>query len=181
MSDLSITIVEGYHCTGADLDLSGTDFWGFALDQRAFGPRQLVVVTARGDGAVVGLAHCDQTELPELALKCCLAALDDGAAAAVAYSDEPVSTDRPIGLRDRLDRARVAAREFGVHLVDWIMCDDTQMRSIRFALEDCDQWWDAPDAGPGPPTDTAIPAALDVPTDVRRHTRARKSRGRLGH
>ena len=110
MSDLSTTIVEGYHYTGDDLDLSGTDFWGFALDQRAFGPRQLVVVTARRDGAVVGLAHCEQTELPELALKCCLAALDDGAAAAVAYSDEPVSADPPIGLRDRLDRARVAAR-----------------------------------------------------------------------
>src|SRR5450631_2938583 len=105
MSDLSITIVEGYHYTGDDLDLSGTDFWGFALDQRAFGPGQLVVVTARRDGAMLGLAHCEQTVLPELALKCCLAALDDGAAAAVAYSDEPVSAVPPIGLRDRLDTA----------------------------------------------------------------------------
>src|ERR1035441_10641943 len=84
MSDLSTTIVEGYHYTGDDLDLSGTDFWGFALDQPAFGPGRLVVVTARCDGAVLGLAHCERTELPELALKCCLAALDDGATAAVA-------------------------------------------------------------------------------------------------
>ena len=148
MADLSITIVEGYRSTGDDLDLSGTDFWGFALDQRAFGPRQLVVVTARPDGAVVGLAHCGRTEQPELALKCCLATLDDGAAAAVAYSDEPVSTEPPIGLRDRLATARAAAREFGVHLVDWIMCDDIQMRSMRLTLEDCDHWWELGDAGP---------------------------------
>jgi hypothetical protein len=147
MSDLSITIVEGYHYTGDDFDLSTTDFWGLALDQRAFGPRQLVVVTARRNGAALGLAHCDRTELPELALKCCLAALDDGAAAAVAYSDEPVSADPPIGLRDRLDSARVAAREFGVHLVDWIMCDDLQMLSMRMSLEDCNHWWDASDVG----------------------------------
>jgi len=73
MSELSITIVEGYHYTGDGLDLSGTDFWDLALDQRAFGPRQLVVVTARRDGAVLGLAHCERTELPELALQCCLA------------------------------------------------------------------------------------------------------------
>ena len=148
MSDLSITIVEGYRYTGEDLNLSGTDFWGIALDQRAFGPRQLLVVTARRDGVVLGLAHCERTELPELALKCCLATLDDGGAAAVAYSDEPVSADPPIGLRDRLDTARVAAREFGVHLLDWIMCDDIQMRSMRLALQECNHWWDAPDAGP---------------------------------
>ena len=105
MSDLSTTIVEGYRYTGDDLDLSGPDFWGFAVDQRAFGPRRLVVVTARSDGAVLGLAHCERTEPPELALKCCLAALGDGDIA-VAYSDEPVSADPPIGLRDRLDTAR---------------------------------------------------------------------------
>jgi hypothetical protein len=148
MSDLSTVIVEGCHYTGDDLDLSGADFWGFALDQRAFGPRELVVVTARRDGAVLGLAHCEGTERPELALKCCLAALDDGAAAAVAYSDETVLAQPPIGLRDRLDTARIAARQFGVHLVDWIMCDDLQVRSMRFTLEDCDDWWDAPEAGP---------------------------------
>jgi hypothetical protein len=148
MSDLSATFVEGYHYTGDDLDLSGTDYWGFSLDQRTFGPRQLLVVTARSDGAVLDLAHCAQTELPELALKCCLAALDDGAAVAVAYSDEQVSADPPVGLRDRLDRARVAAREYGVHLVDWIMCDDSQVRSMRITLDECDHLWDTRDAGP---------------------------------
>jgi hypothetical protein len=71
MSEPSITTtVEGCHYTGDGLDLSGTDFWGFALDQRAFGPRHPVVVAARRDGAVIGLAHCERTELPELALRC---------------------------------------------------------------------------------------------------------------
>jgi hypothetical protein len=148
MSDQSTTIVEGYHYTGDDLDLSGPDFWSFALDQRAFGPRQLLVVTARCDGAVLGLAHCELTEPPELALKCCLDTLDDGAAVAVAYSDEPVSADPPIGLRYRLVAARVAARELGVHLVDWVMCDDMQMRSLHITLEGRNHWWDAPDDGP---------------------------------
>ena len=150
MSDLSTIIVEGYHYTGDDLDLSGVDFWSLALDQRAFGPRQLVVVTARRDGAGLGLAHCDQTEPPELALKCCLAVLDE-APVAVAYSDEPVAVDPPSALRDRLDAARHAAQEFGVHLVDWIICDDIRIRSMRITLQACDHWWDAPDAGP-PPT-----------------------------
>jgi hypothetical protein len=148
MSDLTTIIVEGCHYSGRDLDLSGTDFWRFALDQRFFGPRQLVVVTARGDGAVLGLAHCERTKWPELALKCCLAALDDGADAAVAYSDEPVSPEPPIGLRDRLDTARVAAQQFGVHLVDWIMCDDDQMRSMSITLDESDHWSDTPEAGP---------------------------------
>ena len=66
MSELSITIVEGYHSTGNGLDLSGTDFSGFALDQRAVGPRHLVVVTARGDGRS-RLAHCEFAPLPDLA------------------------------------------------------------------------------------------------------------------
>ncbi len=150
MSDLSTTIVEGYRYTGDDLDLSGPDFWGFALDQRAFGPRRLVVVTARSDGAVLGLAHCERTEPPELALKCCLAALGDGDIA-VAYSDEPVSADPPIGLRDRLDTARVAARELGVHLVDWIMCDDLQMRSMHITQEGSSHWWDSRNRAPHRP------------------------------
>lgn len=131
MSDLSITIVEGYHVTHGRLDLSGTDFWGIALGQRAVGPGRLVVVAAHPDGTVVGLAHCRRGEMPELALQCCLAALDDGAAAAVSYSDEPVTADPPIGVCDRLDTARAAAGELGVHQVDWVMCDDTRIRSMR--------------------------------------------------
>lgn len=90
MSDPSTIIVEAHRYTGDDLNLSGADLWGLALDQRAFGPGQLLVVTARHDGAVVGLAHCQLTEPPEFALTCCLETLDNGAVA-VAHSDELVS------------------------------------------------------------------------------------------
>ena len=151
MSNLYNTSVDCYRNISNDLDLSGPDLFGLALDQRAFGPRRLVVVTARPDGAAVGLAHCEQTELPELALRCCLAALEDWGAVAVAYSDEPVFADPPIGLRDRLDSARDAARDFGVHLVDWFMCDDSVMRSIRITLEECNHRWDLPETGRLPP------------------------------
>jgi len=44
---LSTTVVDGHHHAGDGLYLSGTDYWGLALDQRAFGPRQPVVVRAR--------------------------------------------------------------------------------------------------------------------------------------
>jgi len=90
MSDPSTTTVDAYRWTGDHLDLCGNDLWALALDQRAFGPGQLIVVTARPDGAVVGLAHCHQTDPPDFALTCCLDTLDDGAATAVAYSNEPV-------------------------------------------------------------------------------------------
>lgn len=126
--------------------------WSFALDQRCFGPRQLVVVTARTDGGLLGLAHCQQSGSHEVDLKCCLGALDDGAAAVVAYSDEPVCLEPTPDLRQRFDTARRTANKFGVHLVDWIMCDDINFRSMKISLEDpqedsgrdADDWWDVP-------------------------------------
>jgi hypothetical protein len=62
----------------------------------------------------------------------------------------PVFADPPTGLRHRLDIARAAARESGVELVDWIMCDDTEMRSMRITLDEDDYQWHDPD--PGRPT-----------------------------
>lgn len=142
--DLRLTFVVGYHCSGDKFDLSGDDALRFALDQRAFGPRRLLVLTAREDGQVIGLAHCERIDPPEVGLKCCLAALDDGAAAAIAYSDEPVGLDDPPDLEERFAAARDAAAESGVHLVDWIVCDDIHLRSMRCTLEDPDEWWDLP-------------------------------------
>jgi hypothetical protein len=57
VEDLRLTIVEGFRYTGEEIDLSTNDTWSFALDQRAFGPRRLMVVSARQDGGVLGLAH----------------------------------------------------------------------------------------------------------------------------
>lgn len=148
MADLKLTIVDGYRFTGSDLDLSTIDAWAIALDQRAFGPRQFLVVTAHADGRVLSLAHCERTDPPEWALRCCLDTLDDGAAAAVAYSDEPVANDPSPDLVERLAAARAAALEHGVHLVDWMLCDDSQFLSMRLAVEEVDEWWDlSPDEG----------------------------------
>ncbi len=144
MHDLQLMVVDGYRFRDCELDLSTLDAWSLALDQRTFGRQQLVVVTARLDGGVLGLAHCGLTDPPELALVWCLETLDDGAAAAIAYSDEPVAPDPPPGLEERFVTARVAAGEHGVHLVDWMLCDDGQIRSMRLTLEGCDEWWDLP-------------------------------------
>ena len=143
MHDLHLTIVDAFRFNGVDFDLSRLDnAWSFALDQRAFGPRRLIVVTAGQDGQVLGLAYCEGTEPPEAGLICCLDTLDDGAAAAIAYSDEPVAADPPADLEERFAAARAVAGEVGVHLVDWMMCDDTEFRSMRFTLEEFDDWWD---------------------------------------
>ena len=49
------------------------------------------------------------------------------------------------------DRARLTAADHGIHLVDWIACDDERMRSNRvppFRAEHAgtaaDDWWDVP-------------------------------------
>jgi hypothetical protein len=143
LGDLQVTFVEGYRCSGEEFDLS-VDRWSFALDQRAFGPRRLLVATARGDGGLIGLAHCEQIDPPEMGLKCCIAALDDAVPAAVAYSDEPVGPEPPTGLEERFAAARGAAAQFGVHLVDWFMCDDIRIRSTRMTLPNHGDWWDLP-------------------------------------
>lgn len=126
---------------------SEKDTWDFALDQRAFGPRRLLVVTARRDGRVLGLAHCGRTDPPEIGLAACLDSLDDGAEAAVAYCDEAVSEDPAPDLGDRFGAARRAAAQYGVYLVDWIMCDDTVFRSLRMLLEPDTERWDVATAG----------------------------------
>lgn len=149
--DTSLITVEALRYTGKEIDLRTDESWSFALDQRAFGPRRLLVVTADRHGRVFGLSHCERTDPPEFALECCLDCLDDGAAAAVAYSDEPVASGPPPpDLADRFLTARGVARRYGVHLVDWIVCDDTLLRSMRFAVgNDDDEWWDVPNADPG--------------------------------
>jgi hypothetical protein len=59
-------------------------------------------------------------------------------------------------LEARFFAARAAALERGVHLVDWIICDDLMMRSIKLGLdsdaEDDDEmdWWDVPTSGLDP-------------------------------
>jgi hypothetical protein len=145
-------VVEALRYQGDRLDLSDFDrAIEFALDQRCFGPRRLLVATCDASGGMLGLAHCERSDPPEFALMCCLATLDDAARAAVAYSDESVDEGPPgLDLAQRFLGARAVASERGVHLVDWIMCDDLMIRSIKLGLDrdgegdDETEWWDVP-------------------------------------
>lgn len=145
--DTSLIVVEGSRYTGPKIDLRRDMGLSFALDQRAFGPRRLLVLTAGGRGRLVSLAHCPQTDPPQLALEYCLDTLgadNASAAAAIAYSDERVTADPPTDLLARFDAARAAAARYDAHLIDWFTCDDTQTRSMRYSLGDVEHWWDIP-------------------------------------
>ncbi len=155
----SFIVVEGYLATPADDSNLRDDVWSFALDQRAFGPRRLVVVFADRSGRVRTIAHARRTDPPEDALDACIQHLGRGAAAAVAFCDEPVD-DGPPSPRIAIDFAlrRSVAGGYGVHLVDWIACDDQLFRSSRLAAAPAGEWWDVPDrpsnAGGRPSRDT---------------------------
>jgi hypothetical protein len=138
--------VEGYvpssDCPPEDLRET---IWGYALDQRAFGPGRLVVVLADEHRDLVGVAHTPRTSRPELAVGPCIEHIGRGVAA-VALCDEPVSWGPPpADLALRLALARSVAAGHGVHLVDWISCDDQLFRSAALASEPLEQWWQLPD------------------------------------
>jgi hypothetical protein len=126
--------------------LPGKLMWELALDQRAFGPRRVLVACADRDGTLLELAHSERTDPPELAFGLCLRTADPATVAAVAYCDEPVDVDASEAELDAtidryLEARRFAADHLGVHLVDWIACDDQVMRSFRLLYEpDADLW-----------------------------------------
>ena len=146
----TLVVVEGVVATDRDdTDLSRLhEAVGFALDQRCFGPRRLLVAFAERDGRLRGIAHTGRTDPIDVALRGCLEHMGRGALAAVAFNDEPVVMGPPPDdLADRfwVWRSMCAAR--GVHLVDWIACDDHTFRLTRFALEPAiedGEWWDVP-------------------------------------
>ncbi len=125
--------------------------WSFALDQRAFGPRRLLVAFADADGRFRALAYCRRSVPPEDGLEPCIKHVGSGAAAAVAFCDEPVSSGPPPpDLADRFSRAQSIAASHGIHLVDWFACDDDLFRSARLTLEPDGEWWDVPDGEDAP-------------------------------
>ena len=134
----------------ADSELNDVpnQIWAYAMDQRAFGPRRLWVVFTNPAGQLRALAHANRTDQPLLAFQACLNHLGTGAAAAVVLCDEPIAPGPPS--TDRLERfaeARVLAAAYGVHLVDWIACDDESFGAIRLrTLKPSEQpdWWDLP-------------------------------------
>lgn len=135
-------VVEGYLATdAAEIDMRA-EVWSYALDQRAFGPRRLLVAFTDAGGRLLGLAHTARTQPPELALEACIRHLGDGAAAAIAFCDEPVSAGPPApDIIDRLAHTRSLAASLGVYLIDWLACDDLQLRSFQLAVHPEEEWW----------------------------------------
>lgn len=136
-------IVDGYVPTKDDATNLREDAWSLALDQRALGPRQLIVAFADADGSFRGLAYTDRTDPPDAAFKACVDFLGAGAAAAIAYCDEPVAHgEPPDGFMLRFARMREVAANRGVRLIDWIACDDELFRSSSLSLGGNTAWWD---------------------------------------
>ncbi|MFC7485315.1 hypothetical protein ACOCJ7_02230 [Knoellia sp. CPCC 206453] len=129
---------------------------GIALDQRAFGPRKLMVAFAAYDGRFLALLHAQRTDPIASALEGCLLHFDslgrggEARAAAVVLCDQPVEDGAPSPeFLATFEFAQGIARKHGVHLVDWIACDDDQFRCARlrtFAPGTETGWWDVPEA-----------------------------------
>src|SRR6202142_4389719 len=90
-----LVVVDGYRATAKDKTDLRRDFLSFALDQRAFGPRRLVVAFSDRRGRLTGLAYTPRTDPPEMALGPCVDFAGQDAAAAVAFCDEHVTNGPP--------------------------------------------------------------------------------------
>ena len=131
-----------------EIDDVRTKVWSYALDQRAFGPRKLLVAFTEANGQLRVLAHANRTSRPLVSFEACLDYLGGGASAAVAFCDERVTAGPPAPeFLDRFDEARTLAQSYGVHLVDWFACDDEQFRAARLTrlvVQEQPDWWDVP-------------------------------------
>ncbi|OAB88763.1 hypothetical protein AWH69_02985 [Janibacter melonis] len=127
---------------------------GLAMDQRAFGPRQLMVAFGAEDGRFLGLHYCTRTDPPDDALRACLWHFDHNGrggeqrAAAVVLCDEAVVVGPPAAsFTAQFEAGRLLAAEHDVHLVDWVACDDEQFRFARMRPSGPTPepgWWDVP-------------------------------------
>jgi hypothetical protein len=140
---------------GFDHELLPDTILGIALDQRAFGPRKLMVAFAAYDGRFLALTYAPRTDPVQTAIEGSLRYFDTYVrggqvdVAAVVLCDEPV-TDGPTPPEfiDKFELARTIARRHNVHLVDWIGCDDDLFRCARrstFTPVADPDWWDVPD------------------------------------
>lgn len=119
--------------------------WRYTLAQREYGPRRLIVMFADRNGRMQCLMHTARTVPPEDALVRCLDRLRRRAVAVAVYADEPVSAaPRPADLNHRFTVASDLCAGRGLHLIDWYLCDDIYIRSLRGAI--------VSDGGPWPAT-----------------------------
>ena len=113
-----------------------SDAMSFCLDQRAFGPRRLLLAFANRNGRFRGLAYTRRPDPPEAALAGCIEYLGRGRR---PRSRSVTSRWRGVRLPMTWPRgsalARSIAASYGIHLVDWFACDDEVFRSSRFALD----------------------------------------------
>jgi hypothetical protein len=145
----NLTVVDGLVATGLDdTDLTSfTEAMSIALDQRYFGPRRLLVAFAERGGRMRARAAATRTDPIDFALRACIQHLGEGASAAIAFNDEPVEWGPPpADLATRFWGWQATCRASGIHLVDWISCDDQTFRSTKLAIQPDDEWWDAPHA-----------------------------------
>ncbi|KUG59295.1 hypothetical protein AVL62_06340 [Serinicoccus chungangensis] len=129
---------------------------GLVLDQRAFGPRQLMVAFAAVDGRFLALLHTSRTDPRRSGLEACLLHFwslglsDSDMVAAVVLCDEPVEQGESVDLAPFLttfETAKGLAARHRVHLVDWVSCDDDVYRFARLGSMDPTTepgWWDVP-------------------------------------
>lgn len=126
------------------------DWPSLCLDQRAFGPRRLLVAFADRTGLMLYLTYADRLDDLGLALRCAVDTVvrNDGSrsglAAVVAFNDEPVSTEIPADVGERFTAASLVCAEHDLRLVDWLMCDDDMFRSMRFSIDPDTDWWPWP-------------------------------------
>lgn len=136
-------VIDSYFAV-EDCDVSlycAEDVWSLALDQRAFGPRQLIIAFGDADGRMVGVTHTPREDPPELTFGFCVEHFLQRADAdvAMAFCDEPVTaTEITPRVLARWSLAREIADDHGVELLDWIACDDHEFRSARL-VELCDR------------------------------------------
>lgn len=144
-----LIVVEGVvPVAESELDNVRAKVWSYALDQRAFGPRKLLVAFTDAVGQLLVLGYANRVGDGLVSLEACLDYLGGGATAAVAFCDEPVSSGAPSPAQlGRFDQARTLARSYGVHLVDWFACDDESFLPLRLrtlVMDDQPDWWDVP-------------------------------------
>jgi hypothetical protein len=78
-----------------ELDDVRAKVWSYALDQRAFGPRKLLVAFTEANGQLRVLAHANRTSRSLSSFEACLDYLGVCAAAAVAFCDQRVAAGPP--------------------------------------------------------------------------------------
>lgn len=149
--DPALFVVECLRSTDEDDTNLIRDHMSFLLDQRAFGPRRLLIFFTDERADMHYLTHCPRHDDLLVAVMCSIDTVMHGnphaqqhVRAAVVFNDEPVSEDIPGNLAQRFEAVSAVFAAHGITLVDWWMCDDQLFRSMRFSVDPNQPWWPWP-------------------------------------